>query len=274
MYETADYYYRCDMCNAKMESLRSVLEHRKSVHNIDANRSTNRKKIKHIDEEPDRAHLRRAHFMILERLSIRKPSTSGSVPDPDDPSLYCKACNRKYKSKQYYKSHCRFVHGIVFTKSGHPRSVPAAVKNVSTYCQLCNKHLSSKRTFYMHLFRVHKEIERPTRIQKPKDTEDPSNFCRACQKTYCSRFKYRVHLRLVHQMVLPSLVRKSDPNELPDPWNRHHYCSVCRKTYASSAAYRIHCRTTHFMFYCAQCENRFRSRCLFQMHLKQAHSPY
>ncbi|OAC98430.1 C2H2-type zinc finger transcription factor [Mucor lusitanicus CBS 277.49] len=269
----ADYYYRCEMCNAKMESLRSVLEHRKSVHNIDANRSTNRRKIKHIDEEPDvydpnfycrlcekgylriadyRVHLRNAHFMALKPLPIWKPPpTNSSVPDPDDPNLYCKACNHKYKSKQYYKSHCQFIHGLAPTESDHPQSVPAAMKDVSTYCQLCDRYFSTKENYCQHRLNIHKVIERPTKIQKPKgsntvpDVDDPNFYCRPCDKTLAHKNSFRTHLKLVHSIFQSAPRNKSSIK--PDIEDPNNFCRACQKTYPSRRKYRAHLCLVHHM---------------------------
>ncbi|KAL9544799.1 hypothetical protein PS6_008571 [Mucor atramentarius] len=115
-FEGKDCYYRCNICKQRMPNLKSVIQHRKSTHNVKA--SSNRR-IKDINTEPDiydpdfyckpcevcynsmekyRAHLRRVHFMALKTIPSHQIPQSSIVPDPDDPNLYCKVCDHTYDS--------------------------------------------------------------------------------------------------------------------------------------------------------------------------------
>ncbi|KAL9536558.1 hypothetical protein MBANPS3_012564, partial [Mucor bainieri] len=223
------YYYRCDRCEVKMVDLKSVLEHRTSIH-IDK-RSTSNRKIKNVDTEPDihdhdfyckscerrykdkqayRQHLRQAHYMILKPLPNWKAPHNDIVPDPDDPNLYCRACDRIYASERYYKQHCRYSHGIKHVKAAKQSSTtPSSL--VDTYCQVCDKQLASLYSYRKHLFAIHKvdwkTIQREQKDILP-DANDPNFYCRSCEKKLSAKCSYKKHLILVHS-IFPSAPRKN-----------------------------------------------------------------
>ncbi|KAL0141735.1 hypothetical protein V8B55DRAFT_1562300 [Mucor lusitanicus] len=318
---TKEYRYKCDMCNQRMPNRKLVLEHRLSIHNIKRRIS---RTIGNINVEPDihdpnfycksceqgytnrsrfRHHLRRTHFLVLEKLPNYKVPLKGILPDPDDPKLYCKACNYTYKRKSGYKAHCRYIHGVKSFKSANQKSNTSSnmidnylpdADDPNFYCCSCNKKFGRKNSFREHLKEKHSIFHSAPRKQslcKP-DIDDTNNYCRACQKTYSHKSTYRKHLRLVHRMTLPKLKKPADSIDLPDPHNPDHYCSVCKKKYTLSRLYRKHCRNVHFMtlyhvsvvnpnakidindpgFFCAQCERSFPSSLDFKRHLAGVHS--
>ncbi|KAL9557104.1 hypothetical protein MBANPS3_001561 [Mucor bainieri] len=72
------YSYLCKRCDITFNSLKTVLNHRQSVHNKHS-------KIKHINVEPD-------------------------INDPND---YCKSCESSYPKKHLYRIHLRETHHMI-----------------------------------------------------------------------------------------------------------------------------------------------------------------
>ncbi|EPB82208.1 hypothetical protein HMPREF1544_11052 [Mucor circinelloides 1006PhL] len=158
--EGKDYYYRCDRCYERMPNLQSVLQHRKSVHNVKSSRTS---MVKNINTEPDihdpnfyckpckvdyksrndyRSHLKRTHCMTLKVIPSRKKPQNTITPDPDDPNRHCRACDRTFANKSTYKQHCRYTHGMASVKFS---DYSLALDGISdTYCKLCDVRLSNK----------------------------------------------------------------------------------------------------------------------------------
>ncbi|KAL0141039.1 hypothetical protein V8B55DRAFT_1564424 [Mucor lusitanicus] len=266
---TKEYLYQCNICNQRMPNRTSVLEHRFSIHNIKSRIS---RAIRDINKNT---------FLALKKLPSHTIPLKGIFPDPDDPKLYCKACNYTYTTKKNYKSHCRYMHGVASIRSANQKSNTSS-NMIDTYCQACDKRfaktssyrqhlffahrrkndivpdaddpnfyccscskkLGSKKSFREHLIRKHSIFPSVPRKQSPckPDIDDPNNYCRACQKTYSVRNNYRRHLLLIHQMTLPTLKNPADCTNLPDLHNPDHYCSVCKKSYTLLHLYRRHCR--------------------------------
>ncbi|KAL9538799.1 hypothetical protein PS6_011450, partial [Mucor atramentarius] len=259
--EGKDYYYDCDMCKKRMPNLKSVLQHRKSIHNV---RATGHRMIEDINTEPD-VHDPNFYCRILKSGSPR----SAIVPDPDDLSLHCRACDSTYARKSTYKQHCQYIHGMTSVKFGTARPKPDGI--ASTYCKICDVRLASKQSYKSHLFSIHKVdwrlnqqkskgiapdvndpnfyccacekklsckgsfklhlialhaiyLSAPKKNDLEPDTDDPNNNCRACKKNYNSRGKYRNHLRFVHHMDLPPLRSNTSFGSQPNPNDPHHYC--------------------------------------------------
>ncbi|GAN01948.1 hypothetical protein MAM1_0014c01385 [Mucor ambiguus] len=257
----SDYRYYCDICNKKMASFKSVLEHRKSTHNI---KQTTNRKIKNMDVEPDvhnlnsycksceksyksmrayRHHLRCVHYMILTPISRWKPLRSDTAPDPDDPNFCCAACDRTYTLRSNYLRHCRYAHGM---KSGRwaYRKYPSS-NIMDTYCQTCDKRLGSPTSYRKHLHIVHQVDQRP-KPQKPKDVmpdvNDPDFYCRSCERKLANRNTFKAHLVVLHSLN-PSPQKKSKIK--PDVDDPNNYCRACQKTYRSQGRYQIHLRLVH-----------------------------
>ncbi|KAL7313230.1 hypothetical protein PS15m_012342 [Mucor circinelloides] len=309
--EGKDYYYRCDRCDERMPNLQSVLQHRRSVHNVKSSKAS---MVKNVNTEPDihdpnfyckpckvdykskkdyRHHLKHTHCMALKVIPSRKKPLNSITPDPDDPNRHCRACDRTFANKTNYKQHCRYTHGMASVKYSNYSLALDGITD--TYCKLCDVRLSNKTSYKKHLITMHK-IDWRLNHQRPKsiatDVNDPNNYCRACKKVYSSRGNYRAHLRILHQIALPTLKGNVNNDKLPDSSDPNHYCSVCKKSFMSRPKYRSHCKQVHYMvldhynisnpsatidinhakFYCAQCEHSYCSKSVFRMHLKDVHN--
>ncbi|KAL9537719.1 hypothetical protein PS6_011700 [Mucor atramentarius] len=305
--EGKDYFYRCDICKKRMPNLKSVLQRRKSIHDV---KPSSRRTIKDIDTEPDmhdpnfycrsckviykdrnkyRYHLRNVHFMILKTIPTRKLSQSTILPDPDDPNLYCKVCDSTYAHKPSYKQHCRYKHGMASVKIGIARSKPDGIAD--TYCKICDLRLGSKQSYRYHLFSIHK-IDRRQIYQKPEnmpDVNDPNFYCCACERKLANRHSFRTHLKLMHSIYLSAPKKTSVEPDTDDPNNN---CRACEKNYASKALYWRHLRLVHHMdlpplksninlgsqpnqndphHYCSVCKKSYETRTKYRIHCRTTH---
>ncbi|KAL9543067.1 hypothetical protein PS6_009481 [Mucor atramentarius] len=307
-FEGKEYYYRCDVCKQKMPSIQSVMEHRKSVHNV---KSVKISIIKDTSTEPDihdpnfhcqscnldykdgnryRSHLRNVHFMILKTIPSHKTPRNSIVPDPDDPNLHCRACDNTFSYKTTYKQHCRYIHGMTSVKLGIKKSTLDGITD--TYCKLCDTRLSSKAAYKMHLSAIHRLDWRLTR-QKPKnivpDVDDPNFYCCACETTLGSKMAFKNHLLLVHS-IYPSAPKKT--NLEPDIDDPNYDCRTCHRNYRSKGEYRRHLRYVHQIaltplrgnvnpeilpdpndphYYCSVCKKNWTTRGRYRSHCRGTH---
>ncbi|EPB91973.1 hypothetical protein HMPREF1544_01267 [Mucor circinelloides 1006PhL] len=306
--EGKDYFYRCDICSQRMPNLKSVLQHRKSIHNISR---FNHRIIKDVNTEPDmhdpnfycrsckviykdrdkyRYHLRHVHFMVLKTILKSKSPRSTIVPDPNDPSLHCRACDHTYAQKSSYKKHCQYKHGMTSVKFGTAKSKPDGI--VDTYCKICDVRLASKQSYKSHLFVIHK-VDWRLNQQKSKDiapdVDDPNFYCCACERKLANRYSFRTHLKLIH------FIYQSAPKETsvePDTDDPNNNCRACEKNYASKAIYWMHLRLVHHMalpplkrnvnlgrqpdpndshHYCSVCKKSYETREKYRMHCRHVH---
>ncbi|EPB91950.1 hypothetical protein HMPREF1544_01244 [Mucor circinelloides 1006PhL] len=260
--EGKDYFYRCDICKTRMPNLKSVLQHRKSTHNV---RPSSHRIIKDINTEPDmhdpnfycrsckviykdrnkyRYHLRNVHFMVLKTILKSKSPRSTIVPDPDDPSLHCRACDSTYSHRSFYRQHCRYKHGMASVKISIARSKPDGIAD--TYCKICDVRLGSKQSYKIHLLTIHK-VDWRLNQQKSKnmpDVNDPNFYCCACEKKLSCKGSFKLHLIAVHAMYLSAPKKIDLELDTDDPNNN---CRVCEKNYSSKDTYRKHLRLVHHM---------------------------
>ncbi|KAL9536615.1 hypothetical protein MBANPS3_012513 [Mucor bainieri] len=306
-----DYYYRCDMCEMKMTDLKSVLEHRKSTHQI---KTSDSRTIKHMNTEPDihdanfyckscersyknrdkyRHHLRHVHYMILKPIPYWKAPRNDMVPDPDDPNSYCRACDHTYRRKSYYKQHCRYVHGMKHVKVTSQSSTTSS-SLMDTYCQVCDKRFASLDYYREHLFVIHKVDWRTLQRKRKKDispnVSDLNFYCRSCEKKLSTKYSYKNHLMLVHS-IFQSAPRKKSKLK-PGVNDPNNYCRACQKTYPSKGRYREHLRLAHQMtlpllkgnisrtdlpdpynssHYCSVCMKTYATLAAYRYHCRRVH---
>ncbi|KAL0137167.1 hypothetical protein V8B55DRAFT_1600695 [Mucor lusitanicus] len=297
---TKGYLYQCDICNQRMPNRKSVLEHRLSIHNIKRRIS---RTIGNINVEPDihdpnfiANHVNKATSIekSLEKLHSYKVPPKGIFPDPDDPKLYCKACNHTYASKINYKRHCRYIHGVTSFKSANQKSNTSS-NMIDTYCQACDRRFSSTITYRHHLLSIHR-VDRTVTQQKQNDTvpdaDDPNFYCCSCNKKLGSKYSFRDHLVLKHS-IFPSAPPRKQSLCKPDVDDPNNYCRACQKTYSHKSSYRTHLRLVHRMtllptlkktanridlpdphnpdHYCSVCKKRYTPLRLYRRHCKRVH---
>ncbi|GAN01954.1 hypothetical protein MAM1_0014d01391 [Mucor ambiguus] len=297
-----DYFYQCDLCNQRMASFKSVLEHRKSIHNV---KQWKKRMYKDVDAEPDihdpnfycksceacyrdanafRKHLKSTHHMVLKPIPRRDIPQNDIVPDPDDPSLCCKSCNRTYKHRSTYRRHCTNVHAVNRPKLGNRAFTPNSINNA--YCQLCNRRFADKHWFRNHLFAIHKVDWRLVQQEWEDvlpDINDPNFYCSSCEKKLANKISFKRHLTAIHYIQL-SHKKSSLGLDAHDP---NKYCGACCKTYRSKAKYRTHLRVMHQMaqpssrarvehrelpdpynphYYCSACQKSWKTRHEYRKH--------
>jgi hypothetical protein len=89
------------------------------------------------------------------------------LPDIDDPNQYCRACNHRFSSKNYYKVHLIAVHNM---KPKRTRMLPRTNTGILP------------------------------------DVNDPDYYCRPCNYQYKMKNVYKRHLTIVHDMKLKPLI--------------------------------------------------------------------
>ncbi|KAL9543199.1 hypothetical protein MBANPS3_008230 [Mucor bainieri] len=308
-----DYYYRCDICEIKMTDLKSVLEHRHSIH-IDKRYTSNRK-IKNIDTEPDihdhnfyckscerrynnkkiyRSHLKAVHYMVLKPLHNWKARDNNVFPDPDpdDPNLYCRACDHTYARKSSYNRHCQYLHGMKHVKVANQHStMPSSL--MDTYCQVCDRRFARPNSYRRHLFTIHKvdwRLTQQTQSNILPNANDPNFYCCSCSKKMANKESFKHHLMQVHSIFQSAPRKKSRLN--PDVNNPNNHCRVCQRTYPSKGRYRLHLRMVHHVAlpplrgnhsrtdlpdpynpirYCSVCKKTYESLSAYRVHCKCVH---
>ncbi|KAL9545231.1 hypothetical protein PS6_008338 [Mucor atramentarius] len=256
-----DYYYCCDRCSQTSPNLKSVMEHRASVHNVKSGKGS---MVKDINVEPDvhdpnfycksckvsytnkrryRHHLKAVHYMVLKTMRLGKIPQNTNTPDPDDPNLYCRGCDYTYAEKRQYKRHCRYTHGVTSVKFAGRTFTQDGI--IDTYCKPCDMRLSSMQSYKKHIFAIHKSDWRPM-YQKPKniapDVDDPNFYCCACEMKLTSKRNFRFHLMRVHSIYQSAFKKPSLEPDIDDP---NFYCRACQKNHPSRSKYRAHLRYVH-----------------------------
>lgn len=280
-----------------MADLSSVIEHRKSVHNIQYFNAKTR--FKHIDLEPDvydpncycqtcdtkyttkiryRIHLRVVHHMVL--TPLKSDSKNDSAVQKE--TLYCNPCKRQFDGRSYYRQHLKRVHKIelkVLADKEHIIKRPDILpkwNNQKNYCRSCEITFINKRVFLLHCYLKH-DVKPPKTISP--DRYDPNFHCKICNITYKSDKSYAYHCRTVH----PDSTITADSRK----YERINYCKICKKTFQMGFYYHRHMHDVHEItdvcnsgvkpdvndpnFYCSACDITLRSKTAFKKHLLMVH---
>lgn len=131
-------YYSCRICKERKPDFISLLNHRRSVHNINIIYKT----IKHVNLEPD----------------------------VYDPNRYCRACEKTFGLRKNYLQHLRGIHDMVLPLlKGRPKaSIIPDPYDVSHNCCSCNKAYGSQQNYRRHLKSVHKMTLNPIDLKKKR----------------------------------------------------------------------------------------------------------
>ncbi|KAL9554303.1 hypothetical protein MBANPS3_002881 [Mucor bainieri] len=231
--DDADYYYRCDVCKEISNSLRSVLDHRRSVHDVSGNI------LKSLNVEPDihdrnhhcrscektfisnyryRLHLRSAHHMVLKPLWWIQ---TNATPDPNDPNFYCSSCKHTYKSKGLYRTHLKDKHRMKL-KSLYPITNPNVLpdwNNPDFWCASCDYTFASRVKYSQHCSRTHK-MKNPNKIAEIPNINDPDFNCKVCNVRFNTKRLYRAHCFDKHKC------RPSNTKAVAND----RYCDFCKKS--------------------------------------------
>ncbi|CEP17504.1 hypothetical protein [Parasitella parasitica] len=239
------YTYKCNKCDEPMPSLKSVVDHRWTVHKA----RSNTKAMKHMELEPDvydanrycrtcefnfgnlsryLFHLKKIHFMDLRK---------NMEPEPDDPNFYCRACESKYANRCRYRNHLLIVHKMRWEDTKRRDIVPDW-NDPQFYCAPCGKSFPAKEAFHKHCRCAHKLKYRDIVRPGNPDWDDPNFYCKICNNTFQDKVKYMRHCRGVHRMKC----KKSFPNPdaKPDISDVHNHCNICDKRFATRLTYHKH----------------------------------
>ncbi|KAL9543016.1 hypothetical protein PS6_009510 [Mucor atramentarius] len=207
--------YQCSVCNKKMASLRSVLDHRQAIHN------TTHRLPKNVDLEPD----------------------------ADDPNFYCKACQKHLKQESAYRSHLRKIHHMVLKdlqqkrqRNGiRPESNDTDDDYASDEVTNC-----SKRVYHEHPKKHHDMNLSPSEATNSHSElpvwSDPSLYCAQCNLTYKSKRTYSQHCQIIHMMGAPTKDTRTSTANSKDP---KIYCTLCKRIYKNKGFLRRHHNDVH-----------------------------
>ncbi|KAL9537071.1 hypothetical protein PS6_011777 [Mucor atramentarius] len=245
-----DYYYRCDRCRQTSPNLKSVMEHRASVHNVKSRKGS---MVKDINVEPDvhdpsfycesckvsytdknryRQHLKTVHYMVLKTMRLGKALQNTNTPDHGDLNLPCRACDPTYAGKATHKQDCRHAHEIVFAKPYRR-------------CKLCKMDLSEEASYKEHLYDIHNmdcRLPHQTLQDVLPNFNDPNYYCPPCNRSLPYESSFLWHLEWVHAMYTAG-PRKLVP--VPNINDDNNYCRLCQCYYPCKKEYRLHLDVIH-----------------------------
>ncbi|KAL9536637.1 hypothetical protein MBANPS3_012494 [Mucor bainieri] len=256
-------YYHCPFCEIKFADFRSVVNHRRAVHNLSGYSRT----IKHMNLEPDvdnpnntcqscektycskksyRDHLVKVHYVAFERKRVGP--VNNMTPDPHDPNFYCCSCNYTYTSLPGFKAHLLRMHNIRV-----PPTHISIIKNPDVlpdwndpnyYCSSCEHHFKTRSSFSVHCINIH-HVRSPTQQrckgQELPDLHDPKFHCKVCDTIYKNEQFYRSHCYEEHNM---RMTISGTPNQDPNPNNE---CSICGKSFSVKYTLYKHLFVVHKM---------------------------
>ncbi|OAD04187.1 C2H2-type zinc finger transcription factor [Mucor lusitanicus CBS 277.49] len=279
-----EYYHYCNLCNSKMPSLESVLDHFEAAHDMNQFRSSS---FKHIEVEPD--HLIFTHHIMFK--PTQQTLHSSNVNDMNnDQTLRCPLCKTSHESKQTYDQHLTQHHNVNLSRISMTSNINALPdwNSSDLYCPSCNATFNTKKAFKFHCRNIHC-MKSPGKFPNKgqPDINDPEHHCRVCSVTFKSRKVYRHHCRYAHDVELRKTF--AHPDLTPDVSNPDHYCQTCDRFYSSKSSYRKHLLHVHHMslqssnanvepdvndpnFYCRSCDKTMRSKYGFKRHLSLIHS--
>lgn len=242
----------------------SLIEHRKSIHNMPYKGVS----IKHLELEPDifdvnnycrvcelksrsisdyRKHLRLVHHTIL--TPLKDLPKNCIAPDINDPNMYCCSCRKSFSTQQTYRTHLKYTHKIKLApviKKNHIIKNPDILPewdNPNNYCRSCEFTFKGKSAFRRHCKLKH-GIKPPT-VERP-DMRDPNFYCKVCNITFISRISYKTHCGIIHPKYHFSC-RIVDPDVLPELSDPNNYCRACKKKFRNKHSYQYHLCYFHRM---------------------------
>lgn len=194
----------CGICKEGATDFRSMISHYMSVHGMIFGRTVK-------------------HFELL--------------PDLHDPSNYCRACEKSYKSIITYQHHLKSVHLIPKSFLNLQSAPDADPTHFKFRCNSCSETFMEQSKYYDHLKSIHDTSVKATikAFDVLPDWNDANNHCKPCNYSFTTNREYHQHCLFVHQFPLP------DPN---DP---NFHCKICNETHKDMVFYRNHCRKEHDM---------------------------
>lgn len=120
-----------------------------------------------------RIHIRRVHNVRLEYDKLRTFRNPDIIPDLNDTSLYCGACEKQLLNGKNYVTHLRYVHNMKISAADSKRI--EAMKET--------KHVS-------------RHYRRPVDLDTIPDPKDQSFYCGSCDRRYTRGLEF--HFKKIH----------------------------------------------------------------------------
>ncbi|CAO3613745.1 unnamed protein product [Mucor hiemalis] len=162
------------------------------------------------------------------------------LPDPDDPSFYCKGCERNYFDKSAYRIHIIRVHNISVVTGRENRESIIAFPGLfpdpddpTRYCASCDRNFYTQSTFLTHIKSYHY-----TGIHSSYD-------CELCQVPYGKVEYLDRHMLNKHQIKRIKYVDKPYRNNCKDTKTVTLTCPFCVSTFVTIEDYLKH-TDTHY----------------------------
>lgn len=296
-----EYFYKCRLCTELRTTLKSILDHQKTVHHYTYISRT----YKHIELEPDirdpnlycrvcetkyptyalfQKHLKTIHLIIDEsnrlwkNLTVNRMKMKKNSLDIDDSNYFCSLCKKSYDTRKRYVQHLANYHKMKRVRKVRKIEIddPALVPNFfdpNFYCNYCDRSFSSKHRFYCHCEVIH-HLEIP--VKGYPDLEDPNFHCKICNVYSPDKTTFWEHCLSLH---LRKFVGRTKP-----------FCIICRKKFQSEWYYKRHVRLIHDKmddplnqqppdendpnYYCRPCDKKLATKDSFTRHIMKVHSAH
>lgn len=136
-------------------------------------------------------------------------------PDIDDPDIYCKSCQFKYKCGGVYRGYLKKIRKMEITPPRNKLSlfdpnvsVNDAQDPRNTICAICKRKYSRRSGCLQHMKNWHRNGKNTPATKLPivnsniqPNPKDINCYCLSCQKHYSDRTAYRHHIRDIHPDV-------------------------------------------------------------------------
>ncbi|CAH0730168.1 unnamed protein product, partial [Brenthis ino] len=270
---------KCKICDEKIETLESILEHLSYVHGkkiftgirdffIPFKFESEALECAVCSEtfhsfKPLNDHMNWNHYKNFEcdecgRGFISKHSLRAHSLRHETGVFKCKFCPKVFSSKVRSNAHERTVH---------------IYNNYLYTCGYCSERFSNLSKKKQH--EVSKHNAAPTLYN-----------CQACSKSYLDLRTLRNHIRAFHLMQRPHRCAKCDfsaytPYDLKKHMIKHtgdrnFTCDICSKSYGMRTTLREHMRihANDRRFKCEHCGQAFVQKCSWKMHMRTKHGEH
>jgi hypothetical protein len=140
------------------------------------------------------------------------------TPDPNDPNLYCNACDKYFTDRYNFHTHIQVIHEMILrNNNGHyqqhdiSRKPSSVEKDPSNYCRKCGKRFSSLDNYRKHVDNTHRFLKKKKfnnraaaeankKVVLPNNN-DPNYFCGQCKINLSSQQSYNYHFEIDHRKM-------------------------------------------------------------------------
>lgn len=195
--------YKCKECDASFRFYGLLYRHRRKIHIADlqccgkffsSERFYNKHRLRHVSVKCEFCSKIFANW-----ISLSKHQRLVHKEGYQQPTNYCKICDRSYKVRQAYLRHERVEH-----------------RGIKFLCEICGKEVTSQTSLRDHLrthtgekpfgcsycekkFKSKRQLETHVRVH----TKEKPFECKECKKKFTQGSTLTVHIRSVHTKERP-----------------------------------------------------------------------